>query len=276
MENYRLGLYEKSLPRDLTWKEKLKAAKTAGYDYVEMSIDESDVFMARLKQSKKERQDLVNIMHECGIRIDSICLSGQRKYPMGSTDKDIREKSMKLIKDAIDYAYDLGIHIIQIAGYDVYYDGESTEETRLNFINGLVEASEYASSKGILLGIETMETDFLNTVEKGMTYINEVKSSYLKMYPDVGNIRNATEDTVSDLIKGEMHIVAAHLKETRENVFRDMRFGEGRVDFRSMCQTLKDLNVRMYTAEFWYDGGEDWETKIKDAYDFLEPILKTS
>lgn len=33
---YRLGLYEKSMPSDLTWKEKLIIAKESGFDYLEM------------------------------------------------------------------------------------------------------------------------------------------------------------------------------------------------------------------------------------------------
>ena len=40
MRAYTLGLYEKAMPSDLTWKEKLETAKEAGYDFVEISIDE--------------------------------------------------------------------------------------------------------------------------------------------------------------------------------------------------------------------------------------------
>ena len=36
-----LGIYEKALPNDFTWLEKMQAAKQAGFDYIEISIDES-------------------------------------------------------------------------------------------------------------------------------------------------------------------------------------------------------------------------------------------
>ena len=39
---YELGLYEKAMPGTLTWKERLEAAKAAGYDYVEISIDATE------------------------------------------------------------------------------------------------------------------------------------------------------------------------------------------------------------------------------------------
>jgi L-ribulose-5-phosphate 3-epimerase len=43
-----VGLYEKALPASLTWEERLTAAGQAGYDFVEISIDESDERLSRL------------------------------------------------------------------------------------------------------------------------------------------------------------------------------------------------------------------------------------
>ena len=37
-----IGIYEKALPNVFTWEEKFRAAKMAGFDYMELSIDESD------------------------------------------------------------------------------------------------------------------------------------------------------------------------------------------------------------------------------------------
>lgn len=83
---YQLGLYEKSMPNDLTWAQKLQAAKDAGFDYVEMSVDESDARLARLDWTDGERDALRAAMRATGVRIGSICLSGHRKYPLGDPD----------------------------------------------------------------------------------------------------------------------------------------------------------------------------------------------
>jgi len=48
-----------------------------------------------------------------------------------------------------------------------------------------------AARYGIILAFETMETEFMNTIEKAMYYVNEVNSPYLQVYPDLGNITNA-------------------------------------------------------------------------------------
>ena len=47
-----------------------------------------------------------------------------------------------------------------------------------------------AAEKGIVLGFETMETPFMDTVEKAMRYVNLVSSPYLGVYPDIGNLKN--------------------------------------------------------------------------------------
>ena len=127
MKPYTIGLYEKAMPGNLSWKEKMMAAKEAGYDFIEISIDETDEKLGRLEMSGKERLELVALMHNTGIPIRTMCLSGHRKYPIGSSDPGIRSKGMEIMEKAIVLAEDLGIRIIQLAGYDVYYE-ESTPE----------------------------------------------------------------------------------------------------------------------------------------------------
>ena len=66
---YTLGLYEKALPVDLSWEEKLKVAKESGYDFLEMSIDETEEKMARLDMSEIERLQLFCTAKKVGLAI---------------------------------------------------------------------------------------------------------------------------------------------------------------------------------------------------------------
>ena len=36
MKPYTLGIYEKAMPAELSWKEKMETAKAAGYDFIEI------------------------------------------------------------------------------------------------------------------------------------------------------------------------------------------------------------------------------------------------
>ncbi|MGI1779775.1 TIM barrel protein, partial [Streptococcus uberis] len=75
-----IGIYEKATPKQFTWLERLSFAKSLGFDFVEMSIDESDERLARLDWSKEERLKLVQAIYETGVRIPSICFSGHRRF----------------------------------------------------------------------------------------------------------------------------------------------------------------------------------------------------
>lgn len=142
-KKYTLGLYEKAMPADLSWKEKLMAAKNAGYDFVEISIDETDEKLSRLDWTPEERENLIDVMYETGVPIRTMCLSGHRRFPIGSSNEETNKKSMEIMKKAIQLADDLGIRIIQLAGYDVYYE-ESTENTKEKAVHNAVVLEEVA------------------------------------------------------------------------------------------------------------------------------------
>lgn len=129
-----LGIYEKALPKNLSWKERLMMAKNLGFDFVEMSIDETDERLARLEWNADQRANVLESIQETGIKILSICLSGHRRFPFGSRDEATREQALIIMQKAIDFASDLGIRTIQLAGYDVYYE-KKTLSSRLSLIH---------------------------------------------------------------------------------------------------------------------------------------------
>ncbi len=251
MQKDSIGLYEKAMPNTLNMEQKLNLVRACGFDGMEISIDETPEKMGRVF-SEKEIAAIAAAVAATGVPIRSICLSGHRKYPLGEPDP----KNLQLMYAAVDFARQLGIRMIQLAGYDTYYN-PSTPETRQRFCENLQKSVDYAAQNGVMLGFETMETPFMNTCAKAMTYVEQVHSPYLQIYPDIGNIRNATEHYLQDLSAGAGHLIAAHLKETVEGVYRDMEYGQGRVDFAGNIRALHRLGVHFFTCEFWYDGKTD-------------------
>lgn len=276
MKKYTLGMYEKAVPSTLSWKEKLLAAKKAGYDFVEISIDETDEKIARLDMDKSERLDMIRLMFETGMPIRTLNLSGNRKFPLGSEDPETVKKGLEMVRKAVDLADDLGIRIVMIPGYDEYYN-ESTPKTRERFAENLNLAVAMAAQKSVTLAFETMETEFMNTVEKSMQSVNGVRSPYLNVYPDIGNMTNAAKtygkDVLKDLKSGSGHLVAMHLKETKPGTFRDMMYGEGHVDFENAIETAWSMGIRKYVTEIWYLGSENWEADLQYAHDKMAEIL---
>jgi L-ribulose-5-phosphate 3-epimerase len=276
MKAYEIGLYEKAMPGTLTWPEKLAFAGQAGFDYVEISIDETDAKLSRLDMDAAQRTQLIDEMRTAGVPIRSMCLSGHRKYPLGSLNTETRARGMEIMEKAIQLAADLGIRTIQLAGYDVYYEPGS-EQTRALFAQNLQKSVDMAAAAGVILAFETMETAFMNTVTKAMDHVERVNSPYLQVYPDIGNITNAAKsdgsDVLEDLERGRGHLAAMHLKETVPGVFREVPFGTGHVDFDAAIAKAWALGVRRYVTEMWYTGSDTWQEDVRDANRRMTEIL---
>ena len=275
---YLLGMYEKSMPSNLSWKEKLEACKEANFDWVEISIDETDEKINRL-YDLDTINEIKQAIKETGVPIYTMCFSAQRKYSLGSLGKEKHDKAMDIMEKAIDFAAEIGIRIIQLAGYDCYYE-QASEETRNEFIKNLKIATQMAARRGVLMGFETMmDRDFIDTVEKAMEYVNYCESPYLGVYPDIGNLAGARNDfgytkTVNeDLLTGKGHILACHLKETKPKTDRSVVWGTGLTDYESNLKVLKDLGVRMFNGEFWCDYPDRWQENLKQSNDFLRDKL---
>lgn len=274
-KNYRLGLYEKAMPNSLSWIEKLTEAKNAGYDSVEISIDESDDKLARLTD-KDLQSEIKQAIETVGLPILTMCLSGHRRFPIGHPDEQVRLKGMDIFYQAIDLADYLGVRIIQLAGYDVYYL-EGTTETQKLFEANLPLGIEYASSKGIICAFETMETPFMNSIEKALLYVNQVNSPYLQVYPDLGNITNSAladgRNVLEDIKSGKGHLVASHLKETKPGLFREIEFGEGHVNFEEGVRELWNAGVRFFGCEFWYSEQTDYKERLIHNRNYVKQYL---
>ncbi len=253
-----IGIYEKALPNAFTWEEKFLAAKKAGFDYMEISVDESDERLARLDWTDEQIEELRALMRSTGITLPTMCLSGHRRFPFGSKNPETRARAMEIMEKAIILSVKLGVRCIQLATYDVYYE-ESDEETKALFLQGMKEAVAMASRAGVILAMEIMDTQFVGTIVRAMHYIREIPSPYFKIYPDMGNLTNFSRDVTAEFELGIGETVAIHVKETRPGVFKEVPFGEGQVQFVEIFTKLKELGYPgMFLIEMWADNSKTY------------------
>lgn len=280
MRQHPLGIYEKALPKHLSWPERLALAKACGFDFVEMSIDETDERLARLNWSKAQRLSLVDAMLETGIAIPSMCLSAHRRFPFGSHDDELRKQAYLLMQQAIQLAKDVGIRTIQLAGYDVYYE-EQDDGTIARFTEGLQWAVQQAAAAQVMLAVEIMDTPFINSISKWKVWDNCLASPWFTVYPDVGNLSAWGNDVSNELSLGIDRIAAIHLKDTypvteqSPGQFRDVPFGEGCVDFINVFKTLNQLNYRgAFLIEMWTAKAEEPVAEIVQARRWIEQRMQ--
>ncbi|EHD19795.1 MULTISPECIES: L-ribulose-5-phosphate 3-epimerase [Brenneria] len=265
-----LGIYEKALPPGESWLTRLQLAKTLGFDFVEMSLDESDGRLARLDWSREQRLELVNAVSASGIRVPSMCLSAHRRFPLGSEDDDIRNQGLEIMGKAIRLAQDVGIRVIQLAGYDVYYQ-RANDLTRERFRQGLQLAVEMASRAQVTLAMEIMDYPLMNSISKALGYASYLNNPWFQLYPDIGNLSAWDNDVQMELSAGKGHIVAVHVKDTRPGVFKNVPFGSGVVDFTRCFTTLRESGYcGPYLIEMWSETSPDPLTEIAAARDWVK------
>ncbi|MDR2832843.1 MAG: L-ribulose-5-phosphate 3-epimerase [Streptococcaceae bacterium] len=276
-----LGIYEKATPKNISWQERLQFAKNLGFDFIEMSIDETDDRLARLDWTKEEQLDLLVNMHTIELPILSICLSAHRRFPLGSQDENLRNEALEIMQKAVNLASILGVRVIQLAGYDVYYE-EKSELTRQLFIENLKKCVAMAQEKAVMLSIEIMDDPFMSSIEKFMEIKKDISSPYLQVYPDVGNLSAWQENNPSaELEIGIQHITNVHLKDTLAvtddfpGKFKEVPFGEGCVDFDGLLKKLKALNYNgPFVVEMWSETSENPQQEIEQAKEFILPKLR--
>lgn len=250
-DNQPVGIYEKALPGNLAWEERLRLVGEAGYDFLEISVDESAARLARLIWTATQRAELRQAVANTGIPIMTMCLSGHRKYPLGSAQPEVRREALDILQRSIEFAADIGVAIVQVMGYDVFYE-PAFSGTRARFLEGLQQGVRWAGAAGVMLGLENTDLEVVDSVEKGLQIVNALNSPWFHLYPDMGNLAAAGYDPPDQLRRAVGHLLAVHVKDTLPGVVRGVPFGQGIVPF---CETFRALAETGFcgpmTVEMW-------------------------
>ena len=265
---YPVGIYEKALPASFSWAERLSAAKEAHYDFIEMSIDESDWRMKRLEWSSEKRSQIRQEIENSGIEITTMCLSAHRRFPLGSQDSTTRVKSLQILANAIDLALDINIKIILVPGYDVFYEN-SSPETERRFFEGLVQAAEWANQAKIILALENTDK-YITSITQAKAVVEKLNSPWFQLYGDIGNLVAAGYDVLAELSAGADFLAGIHIKDAKPGVMRGVPFGEGKVPFKDIFRKLNEIDFQgPLMLELWEDPETNPVQRIQEAREWI-------
>lgn len=263
-----VGLYEKALPLHLSWHERLETAAQAGYDFLEISIDDSDERIARLDWNAQERAAVRKAVRDTAVPLQSMSLSAHRRFALGSASAARRQKGQDIFAKAIDLAVDLDLRIILIAGAENYY-GDRDDASRARFLEGLGHAFAKASGSGVMLALENWDIQ-INSIERAMAYVDYFNSPWFQLYADIGNLIYAELDVVSQLELARGHIAALHVKDTLPGQLRYVPPGEGAVPFVDAFTKLAEIGFQgPIVLELWTENFPDAVEIVTEAHDWL-------
>ena len=267
-EPYRYGIYEKALFKK-PLPQLLEDAARAGFDNFELSLDETDERLGRLDWDWAERSSFRQTARDCGVQVYSTCFSGQRRFPMGTMDDEKRAYALKLMERAIQFCVDTGIRVLQVAGYDVYYE-ESSAETAKRYDEGLALSARMAERYGVLLGVEPVEL-YVTSVHKAMELVRAIGSPNLHVYPDAANLVTAGLDPIQEIRLGAGHMVGLHIRDATPSTCYNLPIGTGTLDFDGLFAALRELKFQHpILVELWYQDDPAGAAAVRDHLRFLK------
>ncbi len=270
------GLYEKALPQELEWEERLLQARSAGFDFLEMSIDDTDPRIARLEWGEKQRAVVRQAAANTGVPIRSLSLSAHRRFPLGSKDPSTRKRGREIFDRAIDLALDLDLRVMLLSGAENYYE-ERDEDSQALFLETMGAAFERASGAGLMLGLENWDIQ-IDSLTKVMDYVNHFNSPWYQAYADIGNLIYAgmsRQEMLDELETARGHIAALHVKDTLPGQLRYVKPGEGGVPFVEAFAKIAEIGYQgPVVLELWTEKFPNALDLVKEGFNFIKEKMQ--
>lgn len=268
------GIYEKAL-KEQSFEGMFRDAKEAGYQSFELSIDATDNRLARLNWGKTETEEVWKAALKQDIKLLTMCLSGHKRFPLGSSDPEVVRTGMEIMQKAIALAGRLGIRVIQLSGFDVYDQEQRTEETGKRYIENIYKAVRMAEEVCVMLAIEPVEGNLL-AVKDTMEVVRKIDSHCLQIYPDMANINSLGIDPIEELPYGKGHIAAVHMRDSLPGVFdATLPFGSGYLDFDGVFKKLDEIGFcGPMVVEMWNTDRPEYKELIRQAREYMETHIR--
>jgi 5-keto-L-gluconate epimerase len=221
-------------------EEGFKNASALGYSGVDLSLLDSGVL---------DQAWIIDKVKSYKLKVYTIS-TGQTYYNEGyslySIEKEKREKTIDRIKSHINFATRLGAMVIigGIRGKIIEEAGVSKKRTKQedDGKSAIKRCVKYAQKKKITLLLEPInryETNIINTLEEGITLIEEIGSENLRLLPDIFHM-NIEERSIEECLFGsKSHIGYIHFADSNRQAP-----GFGHMDFKKILSTLVKMNFK--------------------------------
>lgn len=275
-----LGIYEKALighPHNASeWDAFFAQVPELGFDFIDISVDETPERIARLDWDSSMRRDVRTSAERSGAMLGGLCLSVHRGIGPGSADPAVRARAKEVMREGIRLCHDLAIPVLQVAGYYCYYE-PLTENSEQWYQEMLEDAVPLAANLGVTLGIENVDGTDVTSIRKIMQFVDAIDSPYLQAYPDLGNIAEQQLDPAIELAAGRGHMVAMHAKDVRVGEPRRVPMGEGIVDWDASFALLAQQKWSgRLMIEMWNDDDPASSAVSVAAREFISEKIRNA
>ncbi len=261
------GINAWSVGKDTNFEDMFAQLKAAGFEGVELNIDKEGASAHSLTMNTTEDELLA--IRALGEKYELPITSLSTSNPLGGTsgNRELWDKQKEVILKQIEFAKILGAKGILTVpgGMHTGMSLKASRETSIEFYKSIkadVEAS------GIIVGLENVWNGFFLSPFDAKTMIDEIGSSAIGMYFDVGNVVAFSEPEDWIDILGE-RIKFVHVKDYLRNI-RTLKGGQfvgvnnGSANWEKVALGLQNIGYDAYlTAEV---SRSDPEMEYADFY----------
>jgi hexulose-6-phosphate isomerase len=225
------GLVFDMLPPSLSYSDRFKMARDAGFDVVQ----------APTTPDEHAAEEIKNAAAAANVRIDSVMNMDHWKFPLSSDDPEVVGKSLAGMRTSLHNARLWGSDAVLLVPAVVnpatsYRDAWTRSQKEIRKLIPLAEELK------IIIAIEEVWNKFLLSPLEMAQYIAEFQSPWIKAWFDVGNVLlyGYPQDWIRTLGKD---IVNVHLKDfkRKEDGYAWVNLGDGDVDWPAVRQAFAEI-----------------------------------
>ncbi|WP_438349330.1 sugar phosphate isomerase/epimerase family protein [Paenibacillus sp. FA6] len=241
---------------DLSIADCIKLAKKAGFDGIELSLNETGEL--GLASGDKEIREIKARLEDASLEIAGLATGLYWDYPMTSGNKELQTKAIDVCKKQLELAAAFGVDAILVipgaVGVDFIPGSEVTdyEYAYERAQESIAQLVPYAQAAGVSIAIENVWNKFLLSPLEMRSFIDDIGSDFVGSYFDVGNaLQNGYPEQWIRILAHRIKKV--HFKDYRREAgglhgFVDLLAGD--VNYPAVMESLKAIGYDNYvTAE---------------------------
>lgn len=229
------------LPKELSYAERFKLAREAGFEAIEMQTISADAEAAEIRQASLDT----------GLKVHSVMNSDHWRLPLSSSDPDVVTRSVRgmetSLRNAALWGADTVLLVPAVVDPATSYSDAWTRSQRVIRERLLPMARDLK----VIIAVEEVWNKFLLSPLEFARYVDEFNSPWLRAYFDVGNVvfYGYPQDWIRTL---GPRIVKIHLKDFKlergKGSFFWKNLGEGDIDWPEVRRALADIKYSGYVT----------------------------
>jgi len=207
----------------------------------EIGFDTIDIFADPLEINVKERRLIKDTCQEVGLPIVSVCC-----VALGIADFNVPVQRFHVSRAMayLDFVYELEAkNLLLVLGEYIWQQEVIKPKDQWKWaVNNVRELGEHAANLGIeiALELEPFKLSLINTLEKMVQFLNDVRHPAVRANLDISHLALA-HTPAADIQRLKGRIAHAHFSDCDGKVHGDLPPGRGVVDFIPYLTQLKEV-----------------------------------